>query len=272
MENKEKYKHIIEDVCKGEKSQTLIRKIIPILVYWAEQGVTTHTYGDLIYELYGHRRYSGIGKQLEYVAKILGRIEDVSHEKIPTLNGLLVSESSPLPSYGFKFVFDSYNGMSDEKKRLFVDEKNKEALEYKRWDWVLNVLGLIPFSNNDGENGVGLYPDEVGEQFFFSEGHATQVYVNRYERNNEARRKCIQLNGCKCAVCGMDFEKQYGEIGKGFIHVHHIIPISSIGKDYQIDYKKDLIPVCPNCHSMLHRKNPPYTIEELKELIALSNK
>tara|TARA_R110002050_G_scaffold54303_4_gene122942 strand:- start:29513 stop:29710 length:198 start_codon:yes stop_codon:yes gene_type:complete len=63
----------------------------------------------------------------------------------------------------------------------------------------------------------------------------------------------------------------YGEIGKGFIHVHHLTPISEIGKKYQIDPINDLRPVCPNCHSMLHRRNPPISVNELKEIIKKIN-
>ena len=57
----------------------------------------------------------------------------------------------------------------------------------------------------------------------------------------------------------------HGEIGKNFIHVHHLTPISTIGKEYELNVDTDLVPVCPNCHYMLHRKDPPYTIEELKD-------
>ena len=59
----------------------------------------------------------------------------------------------------------------------------------------------------------------------------------------------------------------YGEVGKEFIHVHHLKEIASIGENYQINPLTDLRPVCPNCHAMLHRKNPAYTIEELQNLI-----
>lgn len=111
------------------------------------------------------------------------------------------------------------------------------------------------------------YPTEVREADIYNEGAVMQVKVNRYERNREARDKCIEAKGCKCAVCGMDFEEKYGEIGRGFIHVHHLIPISSIGKDYVIDPVNHLVPVCPNCHNMLHRKDPPMTPEELKKII-----
>lgn len=102
----------------------------------------------------------------------------------------------------------------------------------------------------------------------YPEGYVAKVFVNRYERNRVAREKCILKKGCVCSVCGMDFGKTYGEIGKGFIHIHHTTPISSIGKGYEVDYEKDLVPVCPNCHAMLHRKDPPYTIDELRDIIS----
>ena len=268
MEEFGKYRYIIDEVCKREPSRKLVRRIIPILIGWAEQGETKHTYDNLIKEL-GYSRFSGIGNQLGFVAVILKRLSEITKNDIPTLNGLVIkSEKSPLPSNGFSFVVEGYDDIIEKKKFDIVNEKNKEAVNYSRWNWVLNILGLDPFEISEGK----LYPDEIDDKEKYNEGHTTQVLVNRYERNPEARRKCIQLKGCKCSVCGIDFEKEYGEIGKGFIHVHHITPIADIGKDYQIDYKKDLVPVCPNCHAMLHRHNPPYTIKELKELMSMSNK
>ncbi len=99
------------------------------------------------------------------------------------------------------------------------------------------------------------------------EGAVSKVLVNKYERSSIARQKCIEYNGCKCSICGIDFEKAYGEIGKGFIHVHHIVPLNKINEEYIVDYKKDLIPVCPNCHAMLHRKidRKELSIEEVKK-------
>lgn len=106
------------------------------------------------------------------------------------------------------------------------------------------------------------YPEEDADLY---EGALMKVMANKYERNQKARRKCVELKGYRCAVCGFDFVEHYGEIGKGFIHVHHLIPISSIGKEYKLDPVEDLVPVCPNCHYMLHRKDPPFTPDELKK-------
>lgn len=107
---------------------------------------------------------------------------------------------------------------------------------------------------------------------YFYEGTKRQVTVNSYERDSKARLQCIKIHGATCAVCGIDFEQMYGELGKGFIHVHHIIPIHTIGKDYQVNPSTDLIPVCPNCHAMLHRgKNADArSISELKHLINIA--
>ena len=112
-----------------------------------------------------------------------------------------------------------------------------------------------------------VYCDEESELELYNEGALKTVSVNIYERNRQARAKCINKHGSICSVCGMDFEEQYGDVGKGFIHVHHLKQLSDIGKEYQLDPINDLIPVCPNCHSMIHRRNPPFTIDELKIII-----
>lgn len=99
----------------------------------------------------------------------------------------------------------------------------------------------------------------------FSEGAHSRVEITRYERNPHARRVCIEHHGLSCVICGFNFEQRYGELGSGFIHVHHIEPIAHAGEPRSVDPVEDLRPVCPNCHSMLHRKSPPYSVEELAE-------
>lgn len=111
------------------------------------------------------------------------------------------------------------------------------------------------------------FPDEIDETEIHTEGTVAQVLVNRYERDPKARKKCIVEYGAICQVCDMDFEATYGTIGEGFIHVHHIKQISDVGEAYEIDPVKDLIPVCPNCHAMLHKRRPPFSIEELKNIL-----
>ena len=97
------------------------------------------------------------------------------------------------------------------------------------------------------------FPDEVRNNSRYIEGAVRRVSVNAYERNPAAREACIEHHGVACAVCGMNFERLYGQIGRGFIHVHHLRDLAGIGKEYEVDPLNDLRPVCPNCHAMLHR-------------------
>ncbi len=99
------------------------------------------------------------------------------------------------------------------------------------------------------------------------EGNQKLLVSKQYERNPINRKLCLMLKGYKCAVCGFDFEQFYGPLGKNYIEVHHLIPVSVMGPNYQVDYSKDLVPLCSNCHSMVHRKSPPYTVEELIDII-----
>lgn len=118
------------------------------------------------------------------------------------------------------------------------------------------LLSLLPIEE-DSE------PDIRG----MPEGALTYITVNKYERNPINREVCIAENGCFCHICGLKFEEEYGKIGVGFIHVHHITPVSKLGNDYIIDPTRDLVPVCPNCHAMLHKYDPPLSIDELKRIL-----
>lgn len=108
-------------------------------------------------------------------------------------------------------------------------------------------------------------PGSAGQPHF--EGASKTVVVNVYERNPAAREACLQHYGTSCSVCMFDFQGRYGERGRNFIHVHHVIPLASIGEEYVVDPVTHLRPVCPNCHAMLHRTNPPCGIEELRAML-----
>jgi hypothetical protein len=112
-----------------------------------------------------------------------------------------------------------------------------------------------------------IYPDETNPGEVFREGMVRQVLVNAYERDPKARQKCIDYYGESCSVCCFNFGDSFGDLGKGFIHVHHLRPLSEIAEEYEIDPIKDLRPVCPNCHAMLHRCSPPLGLNELQQLL-----
>jgi len=126
-----------------------------------------------------------------------------------------------------------------------------QALEELRW-----VEGATP-----------LLPEEIDSTAVLTEGAVQRISVNAYERNAEARRRCIEYYGTSCCICRFDFGQVYGKVVEGLIHVHHLRPLSEIGEEYQVDYKKDLRPICPNCHAVVHRRIPAYGIEEVRAFL-----
>jgi len=114
---------------------------------------------------------------------------------------------------------------------------------------------------------LNVFSEEIPDSDNFPEGSKLHVTVNRYERNAVARKECLEHYGYDCSVCGFNFEEGYGEIGKEFIHVHHLIPLSEVGEDYEVEPIEDMRPVCPNCHAMLHQGDPLYTIDEIKDVL-----
>ena len=91
--------------------------------------------------------------------------------------------------------------------------------------------------------------------------------LDRFERNPQVRGSCLAHWGYRCTVCDIDLEEFYGELGHGFIHVHHLRPLSEVGAEHKVEPVRDLRPVCPNCHSRLHKRQPPMSIEDLREFL-----
>lgn len=125
---------------------------------------------------------------------------------------------------------------------------------------IARLFAAVP-DIEEAETGL---PEEVPESPTYSEGSVQRILVNRYERDPQARRACIDYYGHTCFICDLDFGQVYGEVVEGLIHVHHLRPLSEIGGEYIIDPIWDLRPVCPNCHAVLHSRTPPYSIEDVQ--------
>lgn len=156
--------------------------------------------------------------------------------------------------------------VAPQGKKIMYDDKKPHKYDYEFVQYVDTFLTDVPLDETDDCFGDQLKEADVHK---FPEGAVKKVKVNTYERSKDARRKCIEHHGVKCSICGLSFEEMYGELGKGYIHVHHIVPLSEIGEGYEVDPINDLIPVCPNCHNMLHKKiNGKFlSIDELKEIV-----
>jgi 5-methylcytosine-specific restriction protein A len=186
------------------------------------------------------------------------------------------------------FLAKHWDGSGRLTERVIIDfedlcERNKKPLipiEYLKSSFPEQVWSTqssgISIKDNVAEKLESIWFEHVNKYIIpknkadkakkFMEGNPYNLVITKYERNQYARKECLKHYGYLCQVCKIDFEKVYGEIGKEFIHVHHQTKISSVGEIYEVDPIKDLIPLCPNCHSMAHRRKIPFKIEELKSI------
>lgn len=124
-------------------------------------------------------------------------------------------------------------------------------------------VGPCWYASDDKD--VPRLPEELAPGEELIEGASKSVSVNSYERNPVARAQCLDHHGYTCKICSFNFETFYGAIGKNYIHVHHLLPLSEIKGEYVVDPLNDLVPVCPNCHAMIHSTRPALQIEQLKK-------
>ena len=166
---------------------------------------------------------------------------------------------------------------ADEFKTFDVDFTTFNQSHQKK------VVGMLPsifeVLKNKGnikvEKPEFVISEEIDETNYetLKEGTKKQITVNAYERNNKARLACLRhykkINSdvIKCEICGFNFSEKYGEQFADKIHVHHVVEIATIGDEYVVDPVNDLIPICPNCHMVIHSKKPAYTPEEIKNMI-----
>ncbi|MDA3890095.1 MAG: HNH endonuclease [Salinivirgaceae bacterium] len=205
-----------------------------------------------------------------------------NHQAYASQIGLLLGHSGKTPQSPINLEIGKY--AKRIAQHFDIEFTKRENKKFKYWDLFFNGWDegnffmwqlkpeIIDALEHNKLTGIELISEEFSteESEDLFEGAKKTITINAYERNPKARSLCLEHWGTKCAICGFDFEKAYGEFGKGFIHVHHLIPVAQIGKSYQIDPISDLRPVCPNCHAMIHLKNPPMTIDKMKELINAS--
>lgn len=137
----------------------------------------------------------------------------------------------------------------------------------REWLWIMRpavVLALEQLGWIKGEHPE--IPEELDMTTPLYEGVIKKIAVNAYERSGAAREKCILHYGCRCAACGLILAERYGEAVQGLIHVHHVRQLAEINGEYQVDPIRDLRPVCPTCHAVIHSQTPPFR-EEITEMI-----
>jgi 5-methylcytosine-specific restriction enzyme A len=227
---------------------------------WRE--VANYTIGDTVY-VYNIRPYSSLGF-VTIVENINLKFDQIRDDKT------------------YWKDLDLYN---ESKKNTFVRLRlvqKIESLNIKLEEMMTHGLNGSPQGpvkiNSELSNYIKSrinqdeHKDKIIEQLNeYLEGEEQTILVTKYERNLEARKKCIEHFGTSCMICGFDFYETYGDLGRNFIHVHHITPISQIKKNYKVNPIFDLIPVCPNCHAMLHRRNNDGNHPSVEELKAMES-
>ena len=202
----------------------------------------------------------------------------------------LATEPKGIIGYGVASS-DSYEGIhwEDNNKKAnyidvnfyileetpIIDEDTLKEIYPKNMFWTPLASGINIPDNIANTLEAILYEIDKYKPVF----EKTDIYKERkriksecetWERNQNARQTCLDKYGYSCSVCGYNFEKVFGEIGRGCIEVHHLSPLSAIDKEHIVNPISDLRPICSNCHTMAHYKRPahlPYSIEELKDII-----
>lgn len=189
-------------------------------------------------------------KKTTYYATITNYIPFVEATPFKDIDGLYLEPVDGKKNYfrdGVRIINkEIYEKILEKSKLLNINENFRNEIENSKLDSFLTSYGI--------------------------EGGEKVIYTSRYERDPKLRAAAINIHGTTCKCCNFNFEKSYGLLGKNYIHVHHIKPISETGETL-IDPEKDLIVLCPNCHSMIHRKrNSTLSLNELKERLFYSIK
>lgn len=187
-------------------------------------------------------------KLLDDINRVCGKLN------LPCISALVVNKETGLPGGGFKKICVEEFGYDARLSKEEIFEKELLSIgRCSEWNRLAEKLGLeMPGSEED------LLPEEFdGEHLPIMEGAKKQITVNAYERDPKAVKICkdyyMHRDGkLVCQICKFDFGAVYGAEYSNKVHIHHIKPISEIGKEYEVDPFKDLIPVCPNCHMVLH--------------------
>jgi 5-methylcytosine-specific restriction protein A len=150
-----------------------------------------------------------------------------------------------------------------QKSPVAINTEDAEENDHQLYVWSRKFVGiaiaLLPLAMLE----ESIEPNPEG----LPEGACIRVEVNRYERNRLNRVACLEIHGTNCKACGFNFGKTYGALAEGFIHVHHIVPVSELGGSYIINPARDLVPLCPNCHAIAHLRTPPFEVSEIAELL-----
>jgi 5-methylcytosine-specific restriction protein A len=188
-----------------------------------------------------------------------------AHSAQKNLNALLKGELKPLVFFRHDPSTPSFSFYGSPRIKNFKDNCRIRVAANGADEMIETInINFYPTQSHIPE----VIEEKEESELVSIEGARVQVYLNRYERDPALRKRCAELFGYDCAACGFSFAEKYGEFGIDYCHVHHITPLSELGgTSVRVDPKSDLIPLCANCHAMVHRVSPALSLLELKNLI-----
>lgn len=219
------------------------------------------------------------------VGNEIGEISKLCHELgLPLLSAKVVNKATQSAGSGLFRIMKEVGRYDPNIPEREQEERERRNIYFcEEWYKLADYLGLdLNFPRPDVQkeeqpvspkaeipHTTNYYPDDITiDDGTFHEGAKKQIIINAYERNPTARKRCLEIHGTSCAICGFNSAAVYGPDFEGMIHVHHIIPLHKLGEEYEVNPETDLIPVCPNCHMALHSKaDGVYSPEELREKI-----
>lgn len=269
---------------------------------YERRGVTS---GDIVYIVSVQRGQLFLGGKMQ-VHEIVSRAEAVRRRNQTDLydapEWLVGEQGSPLNLHRMlapdltrelRFISpDSEKGLQFKKNTSDLDEQTLRGVRELTpqsamlLDEIINVTDAISHREEPiivsrellnqwspvSDPGSFDFPEEITSSQLYEEGSVKQILVNRYERDVGARLACLRHRGTTCSACKADLATLYGRVASGLIHVHHLVSLAATGTAYRVDPINDLRPVCPNCHAVIHRRNPPYSIEEIQGFISANRR
>lgn len=147
---------------------------------------------------------------------------------------------------------------------LFIENGSLDELQDKFLDFIKALYESVEYR-------IELKPRQKEEKIFdledveAEEGYKEDKIYLYTTRNRDIVNKRKQLDDYTCQICGFKFELN----GKKIIECHHLNPLSE--GEARITKIEDLVSVCPTCHRIIHLRKPPFSIEEVKQLINRRN-
>ena len=239
-----------------------------ILLECIAKGQFAITYSDIegLTGIPAHSQIRGID-----VGAQVGEVSKLCHQLgLPLISVMVVLKECMIKGehfcgVGFYNLCNELNVHPEFKDKMgkMIEACLNDVKECKQWHILADEIGLVI-------DGINKPIDTILEsvQTETVEGALIQITATAYERDPALRNECLRIHGTKCKICGFDAAKMYGKEFEGKIHVHHITPLGEVKQSHKVDPVTDLIPVCPNCHMILHsKKQGAYSPDEVIKML-----